>query len=251
MKTSLLAILVLATIVLCGTAGAADWDWTGYYAGLNAGAVANNSHYRLSPTGLFLTQNPAITVNNPLRTDSGDFEDPAFTGGGQVGYNRQFDWLVVGFETDFNYNGVDESEKIDRALASPLVGRFIHTVKQEVDFFGTVRGRLGFTPASRWLVYGTGGLAYGRVRSSSDVLFTAGGDRYVRSSSAVRAGWAAGAGAEYAFMGNWSAKLEYLHVDLGRRTYEYGNQLFPGFNYSTDLDTREHIVRIGINFKFQ
>jgi outer membrane immunogenic protein len=173
-----------------------------------------------------------------------------FTGGGQLGYNYQLGSLVLGLEIDANYNGVDESDSVNRALAAPLVGRFIHTVKQKFDFFGTVRPRIGFTPANGLLVYGTGGLAYGRIRSSSNVLFTSAGDNYVGSASTTRAGWTAGGGLEFAFTNNWIARFEYLYLDLGKFSYTYTNQLFPGFNYSTDVKTREHVLRFGINFKF-
>jgi len=254
MKSVGFASIVLALLLMCGSAYAGDgagstYNWTGFYAGINIGGAINDSHYKLSPTGDYL-DDPFSAPDNPLRTDSGSFDDTAFTGGAQLGYNYQVCHFVFGLETDFNYNGTDESDSVDRALSSPLVGRFIHTVKQTIDYFGTFRARAGFTPFDRLLVYGTGGLAYGHVSSRSNVLFTAGGDNYVGSKSDIRAGWAAGGGSEYAVTNNWSLRVEYLFVDLGKQSYSYTNQLWPGYDYKTDIENQQHIIRMGINYKF-
>ena len=159
MKTSVLASEVLILLLVFGSTQAANaagakYDWTGFYAGLNAGLAINNSGYNLQPTGSFTGD-----VNNSLETDSGNFNSTAFTGGGQLGYNYQISNFVIGMETDFNYNGVNESNSVDRTLDAPLSGEFFHTVNQKFDYFGTLRARIGFTPRDRWLVYGTGGLA--------------------------------------------------------------------------------------------
>jgi|WetSurMetagenome_2_1015567.scaffolds.fasta_scaffold331988_1 outer membrane immunogenic protein len=253
MKSVVFVCSVLAILLVCGAVHAADapgspYNWTGFYVGLNAGVAINDSGYTLTPSGLF--SQPAFASANPLRTDSGNFDEAAFTGGGQVGYNYQVGRFVFGVETDLNYNGVDESVSVNRALSAPLVGRFIHTVTQEFDYFGTVRGRVGVTPTGRWLIYGTGGLAYGHVSSKSNVLFTSAGDNYIGSSSDMRVGWTAGAGSEYAVAKNWVVRMEYLYVDLGTYSYSYTNQFFPGFNYTTDITTREHVLRAGVSFKF-
>ena len=132
----------------------------------------------------------------------------------------------------------------------------MHTVRQKFDFLGTLRGRLGFTPVDRTLVYLTGGLAYGHVRSRTNILFTLGSDAYAGSSSTTQPGWTVGGGAEYAFAGNWSAKLEYLFVDLGSHSYSdpitnaISTGVDPTASYRTDLRTREHVIRLGINYKF-
>jgi outer membrane immunogenic protein len=114
-----------------------------------------------------------------------------------------------------------------------------------------LRGRFGFTPVDRFLIYGTGGLAYGNVSSSSNVLFTSGSDNYTGSSSGMQIGWTLGAGGEYAFTNNWSVKFEYLYIDLGSKSYTYAVQPpFSGFSYTTDLDTTQHVFRVGFNYKF-
>jgi outer membrane immunogenic protein len=238
-------------MVCCSTlyadAAGGSYSWNGFYMGVNTGGVANDSRYTLSPSGNFLV--PPFVQDNGLRTDSSDLDDPAFTIGGQVGYNYQIHRVVIGLETDFNYTTVDENETVDRALVAPLSGRLIHNVKQDIDFLGTVRARVGFAPTDRLLLYGTGGFAYGHIKSSSDILFTLGGDNYPGSKSTMQPGWTVGAGAEYALTDHLTMKLEYLYVDLGKLSYDDISQ-FPGYTYSTDIKTRVHIPRLGLNFKF-
>jgi outer membrane immunogenic protein len=98
---------------------------------------------------------------------------------------------------------------------------------QQLPWFGTLRGRVGVTPADRWLVYGTGGLAYGEIRT--DATFTGppplnciapgpcapAGAPATASFSTIKAGWVAGGGVETVLGLGWTAKLEYLHVDFG------------------------------------
>ena len=95
----------------------------------------------------------------------------------------------------------------------------MNATSDKLDWFGTVRGRLGFLATPTFLLYGTGGLAYGRVASATVNSFTATPDIYTGSTSTTRAGWTAGAGGEWMFAPNWSAKAEYLYVDLGTVGY--------------------------------
>ena len=214
MRNSVFAAVLLVLVLGCGAAwaagpAAAAYNWTGFYAGLNAGAAKNNSGYFIDASDL---------------SASGSFDNPAFTVGGQAGYNYQAGNLVYGLETDFNYNSTDDSATgilggfIAPPPGGPVGTGYIHyTVNQQIDYFGTLRGRLGFTPADRLLLYVTGGLAYGHVSSSTSLF--AGGTSISASSSEMQVGWAVGTGGEYALTNNWSVKLEYLYVDLGSMSY--------------------------------
>ena len=251
---SLLGGMVAATVLgWSAPASGAEYSWTGFYLGLNAGAGFNASGYTLTPAGDFLTG--GFPATNPQRTDSGDLGGAAFTGGAQGGYNWQVEGFVVGVETDFNYNGVDVTDIVNRPLAAPVAGNFIHNVSQKFDWFGTVRGRAGVTPLPEWLLYVTGGLAYGHVSSSTRVLFSVGDDQYAGSKSTTRVGWTIGTGSEVAIASAWSVKLEYLYVDLGEFSYDDAcvNCAALGFvdlAYQTEISTREHIVRFGVNYRF-
>lgn len=234
-------------------ASGADHSWTGVYLGLNAGAGINDSRYTLTPTGAFLTG--GFPATNPLRTGSAHLGGAAFTGGLQAGHNWQIGRFVLGPEIDFNYNGVDQTDIVNRPLGAPAAGNFIHNVSQKLDWFGTVRARAGVTIVPEWLVYVTGGLAYGHVSSDTRVLFSVGDDHYAGSHSTTRVGWTVGSGSEWA-LPRLVGQLEYLYIDLGKFSYrdECVNCVALGFDpvlaYQTDVKTREHIARVGVNYRF-
>jgi len=237
MKRSLVAVFMASLLVIGSFAVAADTagtdhNWTGFYVGLNAGAAINDSSYTFRP------QPP------PGDTGSGDFNNACFTAGGQAGYNYQINKkFVIGVEADFNYKGEDQSSHIN----SP----FTSTITQKVDFFGTLRPRLGFLPTSKLLVYATGGLAYGDVRSNTNILYTVPIlDNYIGSKSSMQLGWVAGGGIEYALSPNWSIKAEYLEVSLGSQSCLSSDGSNCGCTYITDVKTLEGIARLGINYKF-
>lgn len=136
-------------------------------------------------------------------------------GGFQAGFNFQSPGspIVFGVETDFDWSGVS-------------AGSF------SVNYFGTVRGRVGFA-ADRFLVYATGGLAYGEGQYQVFGL----------SNTQTSYGWTLGAGAEYALDRNWSARAEYLYVDLGTSTY--GSWVGPA-----SIAYDGSVVRAGVNYRF-
>jgi outer membrane immunogenic protein len=235
---------------------AAPANWAGIYIGLNAGAVLGDSRDTLLPTGCFLT-NVACGLGpagNPARTDTGNLNGTGATVGGQIGINWQSGVLVYGLETDINFSTLSSTDTVSRPVVAPLVGIFNHTVTSKLDWFGTLRARLGFTPSPLWLIYATGGLAYGQVKSSTLVSFTTTTDVYNSSASTTRVGWTAGAGAEWMFMPKWSAKFEYLYVDLGKSSYvnpcitAVCGGFAPPPTYTTNLSNRDHVLRIGINY---
>ncbi|WP_041927480.1 outer membrane protein [Methylocystis sp. SC2] len=143
-------------------------------------------------------------------------------GGAQIGYNYQFTpLLAAGLETDFQGSGVGGGW-----------GR-------SVDWFGTVRGRAGVSILNAQLfLYGTGGFAYGDLRLNYGWL-----------GSQVRAGtgWTAGGGLEYAFLPNWSAKVEYLYTDIGAN---YDPIYIAPFIVETRQRAHLNTVRAGVNYRF-
>jgi outer membrane immunogenic protein len=98
------------------------------------------------------------------------------------------------------------------------------------DWLGTVRGRLGYA-IDRFMPYVTGGAAFGNIKNSVDAL---------GSSNETKAGWVLGGGIEAAITGPWTAKVEYLHVDLGR----------GGSVLGTNARFDANIVRAGLNYRF-
>jgi len=235
---------------------APGFNWTGFYIGGNAGAAINDSRFNVDPSGCFLTGCGAGGVaGNALRSDAGKLSSTAFTGGGQIGYNWQFSPMAVfGLETDLNYNGTKPSRSATIGLPFAPGSTFNYSLNETQDWFGTARARLGWLPADRVMIYATGGLAYGRVNSSTAIFFPTSGDSYAGSFTETRVGWTAGGGIEWAFAQNWTAKAEYLYIDLGRISYTdacltaCGAAPLP--SYTTGLSTREHIARFGINYLF-
>ena len=180
-------------------------SWTGCYGGLNAGGVWS----------------PGIN-------------DVGVTGGGQVGCNWQWSPLLLGGEADIQYTGLDGSRDVFASDASA------HENFRS-RWLATFRGRLGYLVVPNMNFYATGGLAVANVDRTSVV--TLNGNTSNVSDSTTHAGWTLGAGLEWMFRPGWSAKVEYLYVDLGHAT----NPLPVSNN---DLSLTENILRIGINYHF-
>jgi outer membrane immunogenic protein len=184
------------------------FNWTGFYVGVNAGGGFGVSSF------------------NFPKTPTGNFKTSGFIGGGTAGYNYQLGTWVFGAEADFDGSTA-------RGSVRCINGAVICTTKN--DYLGTVRGRVGYS-IDRFLPYVTGGLAVGDIKATDPP--NAGGTK-------TRAGWTVGGGVEVAVMGNVSAKIEYLHVDLGTLNCAtcMAGALVP-------VKFREEIVRAGVNYRF-
>ncbi|HRE20671.1 MAG TPA: porin family protein [Rhabdaerophilum sp.] len=176
------------------------FTWTGFYAGVNAG----------------------YGFGRPTGAGSGIWENTnGFVGGGQIGYNHQFNQFVVGLETDLQGSWMSGKQSGVGAAGD----------KSRIPYFGTVRARAGFA-IDRFMPYVTGGFAYG----GSHVV-----EAGVGKTNNVNYGWVVGGGVEYAFTNNITAKVEGLYVDLADKgviggTRKYGNEF--------------GVVRAGLNYKF-
>jgi outer membrane immunogenic protein len=132
------------------------------------------------------------------------------------------------------------------------------TLTQKLAWFGTVRGRAGVLVTPAVLLYGTGGLAYGELDTAGSISGQTAqgpGTSVFPRLDSTRVGWTAGAGIEGRIGGNWTAKLEYLYMDLG--TVSFGplatNILVPvrtndGASYSSHFT--DNILRVGVNYIF-
>jgi outer membrane immunogenic protein len=224
---------------------APTFTWTGLYVGLNAGYAwsgSNNARHQGDAATFALINAGQIPAGFSNQRDG-------FTGGAQIGYNHQIGRFVIGVETDINYLGAKETSAF--VGAGGAIGAF----SSEQTYLGTLRARLGFTPMDRLLIYGTGGLAYGDVDMTATFTNPAIGAIRGGSRSETKYGWTLGAGAEYAFTNNWTAKAEYLYYDLGKSTLYHG-ALNPAAAIASPAvgairsDNSGHIARIGINYKF-
>jgi outer membrane immunogenic protein len=285
---------IIVSALLCGTllspAVAADLApvykappvpvcfWCGWYAGVNVGATwAQDTAVQtfggaVSASPFF---GPEAAVAGSLATTSLGSKQSGFIGGGQVGYNWQATSWVYGAEADIQGLTKDLSGSTitttsgvpgfpDEAFTSTT------TVSKSLDYFGTLRARFGYLLTPGFLVYGTGGLAYGGVHASTAIsqadtqILLPGGTGSAAYGSAAsisqtRAGWTAGAGVEMQLGPHWTAKAEYLYYDLGSVSYalpglvaNVATQPAPTWVAAAQSTAKFNgdIVRLGLNYRF-
>ncbi|WP_349368848.1 outer membrane protein [Salinarimonas sp.] len=221
----------------------APFSWTGFYAGVNAG-------YGWGDADVLSTPLP-VGVFNTFPVTRGSYDTDGFVGGIQIGYNQQLSSVVLGVEADVNFSGIEGS------VSNPLTGGGrVFRVETEIDWFATLRARLGFVPAERLMVYATAGAMMADVTDTTRVQLALGGAivpqvNYLGSESDVRFGWTVGGGAEYAFTDALSLKAEYLYFDLGENTVIASPQAAnPPFQFSHEIEHTGHIARVGLNYRF-
>ncbi len=266
----LLTAIVAAglSLVACACADAAGappavYSWTGVYAGGNFGYGFGepNGETNLTGFGATTTFGPfAFADSNPLTLHG-------ILGGGQIGYNWQVapHW-VTGVEADFQ--GSDETSSLStsdtyagRRIGFQASGTATSNDSAQIAWFGTARGRVGYA-VDQFLVYGTGGLAYGRVQlqatapDSGTTQFICGpscgpipfGGTASFGGSTLNLGWTAGAGVEGALTDNWTWKAEYLYVDLGSLTVSAAGPL-AGESATLHAHFFTDVVRVGFNYR--
>jgi outer membrane immunogenic protein len=270
MKKFLLTATALVAIGATPLANAADmpvkapvytkapplaYNWTGFYIGLNGGYSFGNSSTDYTTAALAFSTSQSMD---------------GWVFGGQAGYNWQVNqsWLI-GIEADIQATGQDGTATDPSVVVGPVCpfsfnAPTCHTTtttgsfEQKLPWLGTARLRLGVLPSDHWLLYATGGLAVGEVETNATVntstVFTGLVTGTVAaataaSSNTTRVGWTLGGGVEWALWDQWTAKLEYLYVDLGT----IGNTI-TGLGAFSLLTTSSHvtdnIVRVGVNYRF-
>jgi outer membrane immunogenic protein len=267
MKNLFLIAMALAALAATGAASAADlappviakapplpfYDWTGFYLGGNIGGSFGRATTSWSAAGA-----PAGGTSQNLN---------GIIGGAQAGYNWQTGRWILGLETDIQGSSESGSSAILDPVTTTTPGAPICvpgapcvpgppvvtttnaalSTQEKLPWFGTLRGRIGVTPDPRWMIYATGGLAYGDVQSNGSV--TVGGVTATGSSNVLRAGWTAGGGVEAAVTGNWTVKVEYLYVDLGSASNTFAG-VAPATPIATSSHVTDNIVRAGFNYRF-
>ena len=238
---------------------AAPFSWTGFYIGVNAGALWGTSSVDVTGTPEFQALGPYGIVPAGF----GDNSQAGFIGGGQIGYNFQSGPWVVGVETDIDGTSLRRSGSFTGASLAVLNedlpdSTLASSASSRLDWLGTARLRLGFTPTERVLLFATGGLAYGGGSAFGSVVANIDpvDVNWYGSTSSTRVGWTVGAGVEYAITNNVTVKAEYLYYDLGRvDVAAYGSagalDLTDANLYlTTKADINGSIARAGLNFKF-
>jgi outer membrane immunogenic protein len=207
MKSKFLALTAAAMVAAAGSAAAADLPRSPapYYS---SPAPASTYNWAGFYAGVNLGYQWGKITNSSI-------EPSGVAGGIQGGYNWQNGQFVFGGETDIQFSGADDT---------------FAPYKFSNPWFGTLRGRLGYA-MNNILLYGTLGLAYGGVKGESGGI----------DENKTHAGWTAGLGMEVGFTPNWSAKVEYLYMDLGNRSYSITG---------VDNGLEASLLRFGVNYHF-
>ena len=192
-------------------------NWAGAYLGLNGGYGLGSSQWTLGLLG----------------TDV--FNTSGFLLGGTVGFNYPVSAVLVGLEGDIDWSGLSGSAANCAANASGAVA----ACQTKSNLLGTARARVGYA-FDRTLIYVTGGAAFAPVQTGLNPPST--------FDTATKLGWAAGGGVEFAFFGNWSAKTEYLFVDLA--TASCSTVANCGSAAGSSVAFTESLVRGGFNYRF-
>jgi outer membrane immunogenic protein len=222
MKRSLVAALGLFSLAAAVPASAADlprgpvpykapayvagYNWTGFYLGINGGGGFGDSEWK------------TLGVSN----------SPS---GGMIGITAGYNWQGMGSPWVFGIEGDVDWTFFDDSVACP-VGIACETKN---NWLATVRGRVGYT-WDRFMPYATGGIAFGDIEANRSTFVGA---------SDTNIGWTVGAGLEAALVGNWTAKVEYLYVDLGDIACSAA-----ACGVATNVDLTMNVFRAGVNYRF-
>lgn len=258
---------IAAALVAAGPAVAADlavkapvykappiapaYNWTGFYIGGNVGYSWGRASTSAAVAGLAIPGSISQNMDGWL-------------GGGQLGYNWQNGSWVFGLEGDIQGTGQRGTFGFGGTvcpgvaiLALPCQTGTLSD-QQKLPWFATLRGRLGVTPVDRALLYVTGGLAVGEVDTNASltdtVAFPGAAPIAVvsaaESANTTRTGWTIGAGAEWAIAGQWTAKAEYLYVDLGTLSTAFVGPAGIFTGVTTSSHVTDNIFRVGVNYRF-
>jgi outer membrane immunogenic protein len=232
--------------------------WTGFYVGGNLGYSWGRSN--TSTTFANSTTGALLAASNS------NFNLPGLLGGAQLGYNRLAGNWLWGLEADIQAAGEhgNANAQFQCPVAACQAGNTtgvvaltpvtVTTFNQRLDWFGTVRGRIGVLATPAVAAYVTGGLAYGEISTSGTITGQTGTGAFTTSTfgaNTTKAGWTLGAGVEERLSAQWSCKIEYLYMDLG--TVNANGALPTNFiplNVAFSSRFTDNIVRAGVNYRF-
>ncbi len=199
------------------------YNWGGIYAGINGGWGFGQTKWTATSLAV-----------------SGSTSDNGGVVGGTLGANFQAGAFVFGVEGDFDYSGINTS-------TASTVCTFSGSCQTGNNWLATARGRAGYA-MDRVLFYATAGGAFASIQTTFNGS----------STTTTQAGWTAGVGIEFAFADNWTAKIEYLYVDLGTANVTCTTTaclLASGLGVAgppipVSIKLTDNLVRVGINYKF-
>ncbi len=207
------------------------FSWTGPYVGLHVGgAVAGTT-----------SVNNGILNDDAFTPFQASFNRTGVFGGLHLGYNQQFNWLVLGLQGEYNFAGITGQTQIfPDSVLSPVF------IRSGLRQFGSVDGRVGIA-FNRLLLYAIGGFAYADQRHS----IVTDGFGTTRDYGDNEYGWDVGGGAEYALTNNWTARVEYRYYNWGSKGFTDSliNSGAPIVRFHSTTETM-HTIRAGLTYKF-
>jgi outer membrane immunogenic protein len=255
MKRFLFAGLgALACITMMRPAAAADipvsplpyrpaaviFNWTGFYLGAHAGG----GWVRKDETAV-----PFALAGATIATAPVALNPSGWLAGGQVGFNYQAGAWVIGAEAQASWSNLTGNAACSStATLAGIVTVLPANCSGKVDALGTIAGRLGVA-FDRLLLYGKAGGAWANDKYSSAPT-TAALPQLTFNANETRWGWMVGTGIEYAFIDNWSAKLEYNYMDFGTRGVRFTSPTAALVSLDANIRERLHVVKAGINYRF-
>lgn len=260
-KSSKLFVILLAIATFCVSAQAqshgttSDYTFRGFYVGANVGGAWGNGDTHFTPL-------PDVPTFFDLAPTTLSPDPTGFMGGGQAGYNWVADNnFMFGLETDFQGANLDGTQTVtpitDSTGAPEPAGTFL-MAHHETNWLGTLRARAGYVAGERWLLYGTGGLAYGHVKWAATTDYSAvcvGCLTYPAAFDDNKVGWTGGGGIEFLMGHHWTIGGEYLYYDLGDDKFVADSVPANAGCGGTcqvqyDVNSSGNIFRGKLNFKF-
>jgi outer membrane immunogenic protein len=222
------------------------YSWTGVYVGVNGGWADGISTWTNNCPGCQSLNTPPSPPPSPPGLPggtSGGFSVSGYIAGGTLGANYQIGPWVYGVEGDFDWTHLTGNS--GPTCGSLFIAQPNEGCETESDWLATLRGRVGYAfpglVGDNVLIYGTAGGAFARIKTGLIPPST--------FDTSTVAGWSVGAGVEVAFAQNWTAKVEYLFVDLPNVTCTTTTNC--GFLAGSTVTLNENMVRVGVNYKFQ
>jgi outer membrane immunogenic protein len=216
-----------------------ECNWSGFYIGINVGGQWGHSEDKTDPSP------HGYNADN----NQWGYDESGVVAGGQVGYNFQWNWLVLGVEAEGGYMNLE-----GRGVQPASPGGDTHG-ESDSDFFTTIRGRLGFA-FGHWLFYGSGGgigVNYDTRVVDDCITSPCGGALIDGHKQEFDWGWAGGGGIEYMLACHWTIRADYLRYQLDDQHFSAPN-FFPGRGstgtFGWNAHTEGNIFRAALNYKF-
>ncbi len=262
----MIRLLIAAAFAgLCATGAQAQQpvsNWSGFYIGATVGGGEQRSttSYSTDPSFVYGTLFMQRALDNGTIASVTKESGSSVLAGLTLGYNWQMANWLVGVEGDISSTSLNVKSSTNPPPAFGFAPMTM-TLENRTEWLATLRGRVGLLASPKTLLFVTGGLAAGDVKSTSNMFPNAGTVCAALvicsngTASETRVGWSVGIGGEYAFAPNWTLKVEYLHYDLG--SVSYTANVVPTFagtagqpNFIVSTHVYGDIGRVGVNYRF-